>query len=61
VQERLGRGSEDDVIHIQEQVNHLSAAVKYEQRGICLSFSEPQREQIGGKPAVPCMGACFNP
>jgi hypothetical protein len=50
----ISRGGEDDVIHVQKQINSLRSLVEDEQGGVGFSFSESQREQIRCKPAVPC-------
>jgi len=42
VEELLRGGSEDNIVHIQKQVDSLGATSIYEQRCVCLGFSEPQ-------------------
>lgn len=52
-----GRGRENDVIHIEQEVSHVTTTVIDEQRGVCLDLNKFELQQKGYKLAVPCPGA----
>jgi hypothetical protein len=47
------RGSEDDVIDVEEQVRNIGAAAIDEQRGVRLGLYKAKGHQVGGKAVVP--------
>jgi hypothetical protein len=42
MEQRLARGGENNVIHIEEQVSSLTPIVVYKQRGVRLGLREPK-------------------
>jgi hypothetical protein len=47
------RGSEDDVIDVEQQVSSVDVVVVDEQRGVRLGLHEAQRDQVGGEAVAP--------
>jgi hypothetical protein len=47
------RGSEDDVIDVEEQVRNVGAVAIDEQRGVRLGLYKAKGHQVGGKAVVP--------
>jgi hypothetical protein len=53
LKEWLRGGCQNNVVHIQEQIDCLVTTSIYEEGGVILSLREPQREQICSKAVVP--------
>jgi hypothetical protein len=47
------RGSEDDVVDVEEQVRNVGVATMDEQRGVRLGLHKAKGHQVGGKAVVP--------
>jgi hypothetical protein len=61
VEQRLARGGENNVIHIEEQISSLTPIVVYEQRGVRLGHREPKSLQEGSESRVPSPWCLLEP
>jgi hypothetical protein len=50
-----GRSCGNNIVNIEQQVNGLKTSMENEEGSIWLGFNKTQREQIAGKPIVPCL------